>query len=102
MANAQDINNNYNASNYYVVRSSAFTRVEFGSIQLPSFPVINAVLVEFHGGATYLYVGVPEALFLTLQAAVVTHVQTEGEYRLGNLFATSLFNSFPSYARLHQ
>jgi len=102
MPNAQDINNNYAPATSHVVTSQAFTRVEFGTINLPSFPSINAVLVEFHGGQTYLYVGVPEALYLTLQAAVTMHIQTSGEYRLGSLFATSLFNSFPSYARLHQ
>lgn len=100
--NSQLANDNYAPESSYVVDSEAFVRVEFGSINLPSFPVINAVLIEFHSGSIYLYVGVPNDVYSVLMATVARHISSQGRVRVGSAFNQLLFNSFPSYARLHQ
>lgn len=99
--NSQTANDNYSPEYSFVVNSAAFVRVEFGSINLPSFPNINAILVEFHSGATYLYVAVPNDVYAMLLGAVGRHIATDGHVRVGGLFSNVLFNHYASYARLN-
>ncbi len=91
---------NYNESRSYVVRSDAFVRVSFGSIALDGFSTL-AVLVEFHGGIEYIYLGVSEELYNELEALVIRHCEN-GDVRVGSYFARNLFNGYRGYARVQR
>lgn len=100
--NAQLVNHGYEQARNYVVESDAFCQVSFGYIELTNFPNMNAICVEFHGGAEYIFVCVPDALYEALEAICVQHIETNGAIRVGSFFSRHLFNGFRGYARLNQ
>ena len=84
----------------FVVLSSAFRRVEFGTAQFGQGEM-NAILVKFNSGVEYIYLGVPQDVYLRLLQLVQDHIETAGSIRVGAPFNMALFQRFPCYARLN-
>lgn len=101
MNNEPQVDNLSNSTSY-VVNSRAFVRADFGTVNLPSMPESLAIMIEFHGGQEYVYLAVPARLYNALEQACIAHEASGGQSRVGNIFSTQLFNSYPCYARIHQ
>lgn len=95
------MSNGYSELRSYEVQSSMITRVEFGSINLTSFPELPAILIRFTSGSEYLYVGVPNDLYNTFERICQANVEGSTYGSIGYWFNRNL-RSLPTYARLHQ